>query len=127
MLRETRQGEFASASRLCKELTERGGIYCSFATFLRWRADILPGRWVLGFRQAREAAPVARSEAEALLRQELGWRGDMLAAHLGAEPCWSTRARWAFRSRFEGREVVVEAAREPVSLSEFHTFEREVS
>ena len=127
MLRETRHGEFAPASRLCKELTERGGLYSSFATFLRWREDLLPRGWVLGFRQAREAAPVSRTEAAALLGQELGARGDELAAHLDAEPCWSTRARWAFRSQFEGRAVVVESAREPVSESEFRAFGREVS
>lgn len=127
MLRETRHGEFAPASRLCKELTERGGLYCAFATFLRWRGDLLPRGWVLGFQQAREAAPVSRTEAAAVLRQELGARGDELAAHLDAEPCWSTRARWAFRSQFEGRAVVVESAREPFSESEFRAFERDVS
>lgn len=127
MLRETRHGEFAPASRLCKELTERGGLCASFATFLRWRGDLLPRASLLLFRQAREAAPASRSDAAALLRQELGGRGDELAAHLDAEPCWSTRARWAFRSQFEGRRVVVESEREPVSESEFRAFEREVS
>jgi hypothetical protein len=127
MLQETRHGEFAAASRLCKELTERGGLYSSFAAFLRWRADILPRGWVPGFQQAREAAPASRTETAALLGQELGARGDKLAAHLDPEPCWSTRARCAFRSRFDGRSVVVECAREPVTESEFRVFERELS
>jgi hypothetical protein len=127
MLRETRYGECVMASRLCSELIKRGGICAAFAAFLRWRADMLPRGWVRAFEQAREAAPVSRSEADAFLRQELGARGEELGAQLDKEPCWSTRARWAFRSRFEGRPVVMEAAREPVSAAEFRDFEREVS
>ena len=109
---------------LCRALLERGGLHAAFATFLRWRGDLLPTDLVVAFRHAREDVPVSRVDFCVLLREELGARGDLLAHRCEAVPCWSTRSRYAYLSTYEGRRVAVQAAREPVGKVEFQNFLR---
>lgn len=110
------------AARLCRALLERGGVFAAFASFLRWRADLLPADSVIAFRQARENAPLSRLHFSTLLRNELGPLGDTLADRLEPEPCWNSQSRIAFRSQYQGQSIVVQIALEPVSHHEFCEF-----
>jgi hypothetical protein len=97
-------------------------LHAAFATFLRWRADLLPSDFVLAFRHARENEPAARADFDYVLREELGGLGAQLAQNSGPSPCWSTRYRYAFPSTYQGRRIVVQCARAPVLEAEFQAF-----
>ncbi|MBS1860021.1 MAG: hypothetical protein JST11_31920 [Acidobacteria bacterium] len=109
---------------LCRTLLDLGGLGAAFANFLRWRADLLPTDLVVAFRAAREDVPVSRVDFCVALREDLGARGGQLAHECDPAPCWSSLSRYAFLSRYLGRRVVVQFAREPVGKAEFQSFER---
>jgi len=114
-----------STARLFGILEELGGWHLAYARFLCWRADLLRADDITTFRLAPEyAPPIERAEFANLLRAELGSRGDQLAARLAPDPCWSTLARCAYRSEYQGSAVVIQAARRPFSALEFREFER---
>ena len=123
MARDARQAELAPEV-LCRSLLDRGGLHAAFATFLRWRADLLPTDLIVALRHAREDVPVSRVDFAVHLREELGVRGDRLAQRCEAVPCWSTRSRYAYLSTWEGRRAVVQFEREPVGKAEFQNFQR---
>ena len=119
------RGDGTGPGRKLKESFEQlGGLYLSFAEFLLWRADLLGVDYLLALREIyRPIPPVPHGTVAALLRRELGRRGDELAHRLETEPVWSTLSRTAYLSRHKGKTVVVQVAREPVSESEFAEFE----
>jgi hypothetical protein len=119
------RGDGRGPGRKLKESFEQlGGLYLSFADFLLWRADLLGVDYLLALREIEQTVPpVPHSTVAAMLRADLGRRGDELAHRLETEPVWSTRSRTAYLSRYKGKTVVVQVAREPVSESEFAEFE----
>jgi hypothetical protein len=53
----------------------------------------------------------------------MGGKGEDLALEMESEPVWSTLSRTAYRSRYQGSEVVVQVAREAFPESELAQFE----
>ena len=110
--------------RLKDSFEQLGGLYLSFAEFLLWRADLLGVDYLLALREIYNSIPpVPHSTVAALVRRELGRRGDELAHRLEMEPVWSTVSRTAYLSQYKGKTVVVQVARDPVSESDLAEFE----
>jgi hypothetical protein len=110
--------------KLKDSFEQLGGVYLAFAEFLLWRADLLGVDYLTALRQIHHTIPpVPRDTVAALLRRELGRKGDELAQRMETEPAWSTLSRTAYLSRYRGTKVVVQVAREPVAESDFAEFE----
>src|SRR5437868_1035543 len=104
----------AIAIGLCEALEHLGGLYAAFARFLVWRADLLDASYTSRLRRVKINLPVIPpADLAALIRSELGGRGEELAANLDSTPAWNTIARTAYRSTLHSVPVVVEVAREP--------------
>ncbi len=113
------------ARQLVEALQELGGLYSAYAGFLRWRADLLPIDYILALRNIKDQAPpINRQEFTRILINDLGLRGEALAANLDEEPCWSTLQRCAYRSRDRGNPVIVQIARPVISEEALKEFEQ---
>lgn len=114
-----------AAARFRDALEELGGLHGAFAQFLCWRADLLGADYLGCLRRSRSAAPgIPRAEFARTVSTELGEKGERLARDLEPEPCWSTLSRCAYRTKHEGRVVVVQLARDPLPDAAFTAFER---
>ena len=110
--------------KLRESFEQLGGVYLAFAEFLWWRADLLGVDYLTALRQIRSTfPPVPRDTVAALLRRDLGSRGDELAREMEMEPVWSTLSRTAYLSHYKGIKIVVQVAREPVPESDLTEFE----
>ncbi len=112
-------------ARFARALEQLGGPYAAFAWFLRWRADLLPFPYLTRLRPVLFHGPViSREQTSQLLTAELGAAGGLLAKNLDAQPCWNTISRCAYRSEYQGRPVVVELEREPLTAAALNDFEK---
>ncbi|HEU5020679.1 MAG TPA: hypothetical protein VFT60_02275 [Bryobacteraceae bacterium] len=107
------------ARGFCKALGELGGLYGVFGRFLAWRSDLLDTGCIDELRRLRvDYPPVPLAAA----RRALSAIDAGLAASLENPPLWNTFNRTAYLSQREGRPMVVQVAREPVSADEFAAF-----
>jgi hypothetical protein len=117
----------SDAARFRSALEELGGLFASFGQFLCWRADLLGADYLGRLRHIKfSPAPIARDDAAAILSAELADAGAALASSLHSEPCWNTLARCAWRSEYQGRQVAVQIARDPIPDAAFDAFEKAV-
>ena len=115
----------AGALALCHALEELGGLYVAFARFLSWRADLVPGSYILHLRRVRPDVPVVPpSVVSTLIGRELGGAGRELATGLAAVPVWNTSFRSAYISTQKGQRVIVEVARDRIAEEAFQEFEK---
>jgi hypothetical protein len=118
----------AGAEGLCGALSELGGLYLSFARFLRWRADLLPGSYIAHLRRLRfHCPPLPVSHVANAIRRELGPAAEEVAACLSPAPEWNTTFRTAYRSEYRCQPVIVEIAPGPITEESFEKFERGLS
>ncbi len=116
--------ELPEPARFRNALEELGGLYAAYGRFLCWRADLLRTEYLGRLRHIKVATdPIPVPEFGSLLSKELGDRGAALVSALDASPCWSTLARCAYRSQFQGRAIAVQVARDPIPDSDFESFE----
>jgi len=115
----------SDASRFRNALDELGGLYAAFGQFLSWRADLLRTDYLGRLRHIKVVIPpIPRASFAATLTSELGDVGSALAAGLHAEPCWNTMARCAYRAEYQGRQIAVQLARDPIPDAAFEFFEK---
>lgn len=116
-----------AAARFRDALEELGGLFSTFGQYLSFRADLVRTDYLATLRRVKCEIPfLPREEAVRTLVATLGIEGERLAANLEDPPLWSTIARCAWRSTWEGRPVVVQVARPPVSKAEWERFEHGV-
>lgn len=112
------------AAAFCAALKKLGGIYAVFGRFLGWRSDLLDAAYISCLREIKpDVLPVSRSAVSAVLQTNIGTRALDVATGLGEVPLWNTFARTAYPSRYQGRPIVVEVARDPVSPEHWAEFE----
>lgn len=122
---EPAYAELSGAARFRNALDELGGLYVALGEFLRWRADLLDVDYLGRLRHLKVVVePISRSNASAMLSSELGATGTALAARLYGEPCWNTMARCAYRAEYQGRQIAVQFARDPIPDAAFESFEK---
>jgi hypothetical protein len=115
----------AGAEGLCRALLQLGGLYFSFARFLSWRSDLLPGSYISNLRRLRfDCPPVAVSSVALAIRNELGPTAEEVAARLSPVPVWNTPLRTAYRSEYRGEPVFVEVARDAIAEESFSELEK---
>jgi hypothetical protein len=115
------------AQSFCKALGELGGLYAVFGRFLCWRSDLADTACVDELRRIRlNDPPVPLSTVAETLRRELGEPGAGLAASLENPPLWNTSNRTAYLAKQDGRAIVVQVAREPVSAADFAAFRQSI-
>lgn len=113
------------AARFVERLRSEGGLGSAFASFLRFRADLLVPEYLDALRLGQEWAPPPDSgQRAAVLLAELGPQASALLEHMSAKPLWSTVSRCAWLSEWRGQPLAVQIALEPVSDSAFDSFER---
>ena len=113
------------ARAFCKALDELGGLYGVFGRFLAWRSDLIDTGCVDELSRIRvNYPPVPLATAAATVRRELGEAGVDVAASLENPPLWNTFNRTAYLAQRDGRAIVVQVARDPVSADEFAAFSR---
>ena len=115
----------AGAEGLCRALSQLGGLYGSFARFLTWRADLLPGSYIAHLRRLRfHCPPLPVSHVAVTVRRELGSAAEEVAACLSPAPEWNTPFRTAYRSEYRCQPVIVELAPGPIAEESFEEFEK---
>jgi hypothetical protein len=107
------------ARSFCKALDELGGLYGVFGRFLAWRSDLVDTACIDELRRIRIDFPPAPLSTA---RRELSLIDTQLAASLENPPLWNTFNRTAYLAQREGRAIVVQIARDPVSVEEFAAF-----
>ncbi|MBK9166275.1 MAG: hypothetical protein IPM24_02290 [Bryobacterales bacterium] len=96
--------------RFSLAIEELGGLYALFGRFLAWRADLLRSDYLMRLRRVRLAPPpILAGDFTGLLEHHLGTVAR--EAELG-ECAWSSPTRCAYKARFRGRDVVIQASRD---------------
>jgi hypothetical protein len=117
--------DLSDASRFRNALDELGGLYAAFGQFLSWRADLLRTDYLGRLRHIKVVIPpISRATFAEALPNELGAVGSSLTAGMHSEPCWNTMARCAYRTEYQGRQIVVQLARDPIPDAAFEFFEK---
>ena len=113
------------AKGLRDALEQLGGLYAAFGRYLGWRADLLGAPYVNSLRHFPIDIPaVPLSTVAEIIALQIGPAAGELTANLEPDPEWNTLFRTAYRSRFAGRRVIVQVARDPVTGESFAQFEK---
>jgi hypothetical protein len=111
-------------ARFRSALEELGGLYAAFGRFLTWRADLLRTDYLGRLRHIKVPVPrIPAPDVARTISNELGPKGDDVAKFLEVEPCWNTLARCAYRTKYQGKTVAVQLARDPIPDTAFESFE----
>jgi len=117
-----------ASSRFHKAIDELGGLYAAFGQFLSWRADLLRTDYLGRLRHIKVVIPpISRADFAEALSSELGDVGCALAGGLHSEPCWNTLARCSYRTEYQGRQIAVQLARDPIPDAAFELFEKNIA
>jgi hypothetical protein len=113
------------AKGLRDALEQLGGLYAAFGRFLGWRADLLGATYINTLRHFPIDIPAVPLAAVAeMISLQVGPAAGELTANLEPDPEWNTLFRTAYRSRFAGRRVIVQVARDLVTSESFAQFEK---